>query len=104
MEIDILYDQYKKIDSKLDAIVTTVSNLATVSTAQKVDLEHVKEDVDELKLEQKRLAKELEELKDAPNLAKAEKWKIVTNSILKSVATVAASTMLTYLGIKGLTK
>lgn len=102
MEIDILYDQYKKIDSKLDAIVTTVSNLATVSTAQKVDLEHVKEDVDELKLEQKRLAKELEELKDAPNLDKAEKWKVVTNSILKSIATVAASAMLAYLGIKGL--
>lgn len=102
MEIDILYDQYKKIDSKLDAIVTTVSNLATVSTAQKVDLEHVKEDVEELKLEQKRLAKELEELKDAPNLDKAEKWKVVTNSILKSVATVAASAMLAYLGIKGL--
>lgn len=102
MEIDILYDQYKKIDSKLDAIVTTVSNLATVSTAQKVDLEHVKEDVEELKLEQKRLAKELEELKDAPNLDKAEKWKVVTNSILKSIATVAASAMLAYLGIKGL--
>lgn len=102
MEIDILYDQYKKIDSKLDAIVTTVSNLATVSTAQKVDLEHVKEDVDELKLEQKRLAKELEELKNAPNLDKAEKWKVVTNSILKSVATIAVSTMLAYLGIKGL--
>lgn len=102
MEIDILYDQYKKIDSKLDAIVTTVSNLATVSTAQKVDLEHVKEDVEELKLEQKRLAKELEELKDAPNLDKAEKWKVVTNSILKSVATIAVSAMLAYLGIKGL--
>lgn len=102
MEIDILYDQYKKIDSKLDAIVTTVSNLATVSTAQKVDLEHVKEDVEELKLEQKRLAKELEELKDAPNLDKAEKWKIVTNSILKSIATIAVSAMLAYLGIKGL--
>lgn len=102
MEIDILYDQYKKIDSKLDAIVTTVSNLATVSTAQKVDLEHVKEDVEELKLEQKRLAKELEELKDAPNLDKVEKWKIVTNSILKSIATIAVSAMLAYLGIKGL--
>lgn len=102
MEIDILYDQYKKIDSKLDAIVTTVSSLATVSTAQKVDLEHVKEDVEELKLEQKRLAKELEELKNAPNLDKAEKWKIVTNSILKSIATIAVSAMLAYLGIKGL--
>lgn len=102
MEIDILYDQYKKIDSKLDAIVTTVSNLATVSTAQKVDLEHVKEDVEELKLEQKRLAKELEELKDAPNLDKAEKWKVVTNSILKSIATIIVSAMLAYLGIKGL--
>ena len=102
MEIDILYDQYKKIDSKLDAIVTTVSSLATVSTAQKVDLEHVKEDVEELKMEQKRLAKELEELKNAPNLDKAEKWKVVTNSILKSVATVAVSAMLAYLGIKGL--
>lgn len=102
MEIDILYDQYKKIDSKLDAIVTTISNLATVSTAQKVDLEHVKEDIDELKLEQKRLAKELEELKNAPNLDKAEKWKVVTNSILKSVATIVVSAMLAYLGIKGL--
>lgn len=102
MEIDILYDQYNKIDSKLDAIVTTISNLATVSTAQKVDLEHVKEDVEELKLEQKRLAKELEELKNAPNLDKAEKWKIVTNSILKSIATIAVSAMLAYLGIKGL--
>lgn len=102
MEIDILYDQYKKIDSKLDAIVTTVSSLATVSTAQKVDLEYLKEDVAELQLEQKRLAKELEELRDAPALAKAEKWKIVTNSILKSIATVVVSAMLAYLGIKGL--
>ena len=99
-ELEVLVNQYKNIDSKLDKISDKVEKLSTETVVQRLDIDHLKAEVVLLKKQQDEILARIDELEDLPNKEKAEKWSTVVNNVLKVLSGLFTTAMLTYIGIK----
>lgn len=69
--LEVLVDQYKNIDNKLDKIACKVEQISTETAIQGVEINTLKNDVIELQRKQSDLKKEIESVKN--NISKLEK-------------------------------
>lgn len=69
--LDVLVDQYKNINNKLDKISCKVEQISTETAVQGVEINNLKNDVIELQKKQSELKKEIESVKN--NISKLEK-------------------------------
>ena len=70
-ELEVLVNQYKNIDSKLDKISDKGEKLSTETVVQRLDIDHLKAEVVLLKKQQDEILARIDELEDLPNKEKA---------------------------------
>lgn len=100
MELEVLVEQYKNINDKLDKISNKVENLGTETVIQRMDIDQLKAEIVFLKTKQDGISKDIEELRTKPVKEKAERWSTVMNVILKGIAGLFVTAMLAYIGLK----
>jgi predicted nuclease with TOPRIM domain len=97
--LEVLVDQYKTINSKLDKITDKVEQISTENAVQRVEIDTLKNDIIELQKKQSELKEEIKSVKNnisklekQPAESKSKKWDTVVLNILR-IAIAAASTL-----------
>lgn len=98
--LEVLIDQYKTINNKLDKITDKVEQISTETAIQRVEIDALKNDIIELQKKQSELKDEIESVKNnisklekQPAESKSKKWDTVVLNILR-VAVAAGSTLI----------
>ena len=98
--LEVLVDQYKTINSKLDKITDKVEQISTENAVQRVEIDTLKNDIIELQKKQSELKEEIKSVKNnisklekQPAESKSKKWDTVVLNILR-VAVAAVSTLI----------
>lgn len=102
--IEVLIDQYKNINSKLDKIADKVEHISTETAIQEVEINSLKNDIINLQKKQSALKDDIESVKNnvsklekQPAESKSKKWDTVVLNILR--VAVGAGTTLIVAGI-----
>ena len=96
--LEVLVDQYKTINSKLDKITDKVEQISTETAIQRVEIDSLKNDVIRLQKKQSELKDEIEsvrnnisKLEKQPVESKSKKYDTVVLNILRiAIATVSS--------------
>lgn len=98
--LEVLIDQYKTINNKLDKITGKVEQISTETAVQKVEIDTLKNDIIDLQKKQSELKDEIESLKNnisklekQPAESKSKKWDTVVLNIIR-IAIAATSTLI----------
>lgn len=98
--LEVLIDQYKTINNKLDKITDKVEQISTENAVQRVEINTLKNDIIELQKKQSELKDEIEtvktnisKLEKQPAESKSKKWDTVVLNIIR-VAVATASTLI----------
>lgn len=88
--LDVLIDQYKTINNKLDKITGKVEQISTETSIQRIEIDNLKTDVIELQKKQSDLKKDIESVKtniskleNQPSEYKSKKYDTVVLNILR---------------------
>lgn len=98
--LSVLITLVKGIDVKIDNVATKVEKLSEDNAIQKVVVEGLKTEILSIKKKQEKLSDRLEDLENKSIKAKAERWNMIVNNVLKIIVSVAFTATLAYLGIK----
>ena len=98
--LSVLITLVKGIDAKIDNVATKVEKLSEDNAIQKVVVEGLKIEILNIKKRQEKLSDRLEDLENKSIKAKAERWNMIVNNVLKIIVSVAFTATLAYLGIK----
>ena len=98
--LSVLITLVKGIDVKIDNVATKVEKLSEDNAIQKVVVEGLKTEILSIKKRQEKLSDRLEDLENKSIKAKAERWNMIVNNVLKIIVSVAFTATLAYLGIK----
>lgn len=98
--LSVLITLVKGIDAKIDNVATKVEKLSEDNAIQKVVVEGLKTEILSIKKRQEKLSDRLEDLENKSIKAKAERWNMIVNNVLKIIVSVAFTATLAYLGIK----
>lgn len=100
--LEVLIDQYKNINNKLDKISCKVEQISTETAVQGVEINTLKNDVIELQKKQSELKKEIESVKNSifklekqPSEYKSKKYDTVVLNILRVVISAVSVIILT---------
>lgn len=98
--LEVLVDQYKTINSKLDKINDKVEHISTENAIQRVEIDSLKKDISELQKKQSELKEDIKSVKNnisklekQPAESKSKKYDTVVLNILR-IAITAASTLI----------
>ena len=98
--LSVLITLVKGIDTKIDNVASKVEKLSEDNAIQKVVVEGLKTEILNIKKRQEKLSDRLEDLENMSIKAKAERWNMIVNNVLKIIVSVAFTATLAYLGIK----
>lgn len=98
--LSVLITLVKGIDTKIDNVAAKVEKLSEDNAIQKVVVEGLKTEILSIKKRQEKLSDRLEDLENKSIKAKAERWNMIVNNVLKIIVSVAFTATLAYLGIK----
>ena len=98
--LSVLITLVKGIDAKIDNVATKVEKLSEDNAIQKVVVEGLKTEILSIKKRQEKLSDKLEDLENKSIKAKAERWNMIVNNVLKIIVSVVFTATLAYLGIK----
>ena len=98
--LSVLITLVKGIDTKIDNVAAKVEKLSEDNAIQKVVVEGLKIEILNIKKRQEKLSDRLEDLENSSIKAKAERWNMIVNNVLKIIVSVAFTATLAYLGIK----
>ena len=98
--LSVLITLVKGIDTKIDNVAAKVEKLSEDNAIQKVVVEGLKTEILNIKKRQVKLSDRLEDLENMSIKAKAERWNMIVNNVLKIIVSVAFTATLAYLGIK----
>lgn len=98
--IEVLTTLVKGIDTKIDNVASKVEKLTEDNIVQKTDIERIKAEILLIKTRQSELSNKIDEIEDKDLKEKAEKWNIIVNNIIKTLASLAFTAILAYIGIK----
>ena len=98
--LSVLITLVKGIDTKIDNVAAKVEKLSEDNAIQKVVVEGLKTEILNIKKRQEKLSDRLEDLENSSIKAKAERWNMIVNNVLKIIVSVAFTATLAYLGIK----
>ena len=98
--LSVLITLVKGIDTKIDNVAAKVEKLSEDNAIQKVVVEGLKTEILNIKKRQEKLSDRLEDLENGSIKAKAERWNMIVNNVLKIIVSVAFTATLAYLGIK----
>ena len=98
--LEVLIDQYKTINNKLDKITDKVEKISTENAVQKVEIDTLKNDIISLQKKQSELKDEIESVKNnisklekQPAESKSKKWDTIVLNIIR-IAVATASTLI----------
>lgn len=98
--LEVLIDQYKTINIKLDKITDKVEQISTENAIQRVETDTLKKDISELQKKQSELKEDIKSIKNnisklekQPAESKSKKYDTVVLNILR-IAIAAASTLI----------
>lgn len=98
--LNVLITLVKGIDTKIDNVAAKVEKLSEDNAIQKVVVEGLKTEILSIKKKQEKLSGRLEDLENKSIKAKAERWNMIVNNVLKIIVSIAFTATLAYLGIK----
>ena len=98
--LSVLITLVKGIDTKIDNVAAKVEKLSEDNAIQKVVVEGLKTEILNIKKRQEKLSDRLEDIENESIKAKAERWNMIVNNVLKIIVSVAFTATLAYLGIK----